>query len=538
MFEQSSQKLGMDDHISHVYQSKSKLLKFYVSDIASIADCHYYSSFLETFHKYIYQSLADLYFLDLNILGIVEVEPTLDDLSHILSAGQLSALKSVCINSEINGKYSNSKDVKQAVTQVKSIFASVDKTKLDSITLETIKLLENESTGNVYKRYGQTCESSVLNHYHTITGYPVDQRNESSYTWSIPRDNLFGEVALFFFEGKKLVNPFGLRDHIRPHISTSKPGASIDSAASGPNALDTHPTSLSAVPLLDISTSVDLTLDSTDLPATSTGSTQDGAAFYIVGRVDGISEQYDRRHPDPVMWTYSSVVIEAKSRATRIQTSPSIHDQIQLVTYMLMHGTTCGDLIQTIATASSEEPSNRSSSNNKRHKCDLTVTSLAVGDPPASRCQQHDVSVTIDLTGEDEVPPLVPTPTASVSPVRSADPASPFSTTIPLNMPPLASSSDQPSLVTSSAPPPQAIYDASTFHIHRIDLLHDPAFNHAYHYFTTILPRLRQFNAAVHRMRQDDVMRWSYLLASDADRLSLLAGLCDYFDPSKVKIST
>ena len=34
------------------------------------------------------------------------------------------------------------------------------------------------------------------------------------------------------------------------------------------------------------------------------------------------------------------------------------------------------------------------------------------------------------------------------------------------------------------------------------------------------------------------MMRWSYLLASDADRLSLLAGLCDYFDPSKVKIST
>ena len=513
----------MDDHIANVYRSKSKLLKFYASDIASIADCHHYSSFLETFHKYLYQNLADLYFLDLNILGIVEVEPTLDDLSHVLSAEQLSALKSVSLCCETSGKYSNSKEVKQSVTQVNSIFASVDKTKLDSITLETIKLLENESTGNVYKRYGQTCESSVLNHYHTVTGYPVDKRNESSYIWSIPRDDTFDEMTLFFFEGKKLVNPFGLRDHTRPHISTTrKPGASIDSAASAP----------SAVASLDSNTSVDLTLALSDVPtSTNANSPQDDVAFYIVGRVDGISEQYDKHHADPVMWTYSSVVVEAKSRATRIQTSPSIHDQIQLVTYMLMHGTTCGDLIQTITTASSEEPSGSSSNNNKRHKRDLIVNSVAVNGPPA------DVSVTIDLTGEDDVSPWVPVPAASVSPIHNNDIASSsLLTAVPLNTRLQASSTAPP--VSSSAPLPQATYDPSSFHMHRIDLLHDPAFNHAYHYFTTILPRLRQFNAAVHRMRQDDVMRWSYLLASDADRLSLLVGLCDYFDASKVKVST
>lgn len=245
----------------------------------------------------------------------------------------------------------------------------------------------------MYRRYGQTCESSVLNHYHTVTGYPVDQRNESSYIWSIPSDSLFDEVALFYFEVMKLANPFRLRDHIRSHISTTSK-ATADSTISDPNALDTHPTSSSAVPLLNSGIPVDRTLDSTD-PLATTDSTQDGAAFHIVG----VSEQYDKRHSDPVMWTYTSVTIDVKSRATRIQTSPSMHDQIQLVTYMLMHGTTCGDLIQTITTASSEEPGS-SSNHNKRHKRDLTVTSVEVDDPPAD--------VTVDLTGEDEVLPLAP----------------------------------------------------------------------------------------------------------------------------------
>ena len=201
----------------------------------------------------------------------------------------------------------------------------------------------------------------------------------------------------------------------------------------------------------------------------------------------------------------------------RIHTSPNMHDQIQLVTYMLMHGTTSGDLIQTITTTSNEELSSSRSNNNMRN---LKVTLVALHDPPA------DVRITIDLTGEDEEPPPPPVPAAlpAVSSVRNNHIASPSLTVVSLNIH-LQPSSAAPPLVTSTAHLPQATYDASSFHIHRIDLLHDPHYGHAYHYFTSILPRLRQFNAAVHRMRQDDVMRWSYLQASDADRLSLLAGM-------------
>ena len=114
-----------------MYRSKSKLLKFYASVIDPIANYHPYASFLETFHKHLYQNLADLYFLDLSILLIVEVESTLDDLSQILSADQLFIFKSVSVCNEINGKYANSKDVKQAVTQVTSIFASTESMKVN-----------------------------------------------------------------------------------------------------------------------------------------------------------------------------------------------------------------------------------------------------------------------------------------------------------------------------------------------------------------------------------------------------------------------
>ena len=70
--------------------------------------------------------------------------------------------------------------------------------------------------------------------------------------------------------------------------------------------------------------------------------------FYIVGKVDGVSQQLDMSSMDANEWSAIDVVIEVKNRVHKIPAYPPHYDQIQLVAYMLMLGCIAGDLVESV----------------------------------------------------------------------------------------------------------------------------------------------------------------------------------------------
>jgi hypothetical protein len=87
--------------------------------------------------------------------------------------------------------------------------------------------------------------------------------------------------------------------------------------------------------------------------------------YFIVGFVDGISEQLDCSSSNAYEWYPHHIVIEAKSRTRKLSRSrqPPLYDQIQLVTYMIMLGYKYGDLVEYV-----------SNENDDDQECDSTIT--------------------------------------------------------------------------------------------------------------------------------------------------------------------
>lgn len=77
--------------------------------------------------------------------------------------------------------------------------------------------------------------------------------------------------------------------------------------------------------------------------------------FYIVGFIDGISEQLDCSATNASEWKPHHVIVEAKSRMGKVSphNHPPLYDQIQLVTYMIMLGVKYGDLVEYISSQNS-----------------------------------------------------------------------------------------------------------------------------------------------------------------------------------------
>jgi hypothetical protein len=73
-------------------------------------------------------------------------------------------------------------------------------------------------------------------------------------------------------------------------------------------------------------------------------------------------------------------------------------------------------------------------------------------------------------------------------------------------------------------------------HIHRIDFTRD-IHNHCHHFFRDIIPRLRQFVQAVYKMRQDDMLRYRWLLGTDEVKTDILLELCPFLDVSNLNNS-
>ena len=82
----------------------------------------------------------------------------------------------------------NSDSASAAVTNIISNDTATLLFKSQELLNEQFKILKSDCQSKVCKRHGITCESSALDAYSEITGFPVDSRNTAQLTWHIPVD--------------------------------------------------------------------------------------------------------------------------------------------------------------------------------------------------------------------------------------------------------------------------------------------------------------------------------------------------------------
>jgi hypothetical protein len=71
------------------------------------------------------------------------------------------------------------------------------------------------------------------------------------------------------------------------------------------------------------------------------------------------------------------------------------------------------------------------------------------------------------------------------------------------------------------------VTSSADFLICRVQL-NGPPYYHKHHWDTVIIPRLHVFNDMIALLRKDDTLRYSYLLASEEEKLGIVASLCPY----------
>ena len=242
---------------------------------------------------------------------------------------QLEALDTATKDSKILNTNSKAEDMLKQVQELMKNSGVLNK-----ISSSELKYVENEFKARVRKNYGINCENKSLDKYEDIIGFPVVDRN---------LDIL-----------KLKVMP--LEDD---HMPSSKGLVQVTDTEMG----DEDEPAADAFSLL-INNSKRLSKDQAAVAqlggVKKRRRTAPKPSFVLIGRVDGVSHQLDLRSEDPAQWSKTlRVVVEMKSRVNRISSPPPLYEQIQLVSYMIILGCHCGDLVQAVA-KDSQNPGSRS----------------------------------------------------------------------------------------------------------------------------------------------------------------------------------
>eukprot|EP01033_Poteriospumella_lacustris_P009833 gene9833-7038_t len=477
---------------------RDKPIRFSCSDIAALAGYHPYANFSELFEKYLYQDLDLLKQLDCKKLGIeiISVDQELEGVLTKLNAENQSEFR------QIISLLSNEETLQNHAAAQALLHNVAETIKKDSvvkaITKEEIDFLEKELESRVKTQYGIFSEDSALNKYEEITGFKVVERNDAVHYMEIPPlvvDLTEGEDASASDAANGSASSTGgaLRPlHVDPTLapagqSSSKPVVDATSIlmASAARRGDSSALALKRkTPSLSRST----TSQSADDEAANAAKKRKKAkpAFYLIGKVDGISYQLDVSSDDANKWKPTKVVVEVKSRVFQVKDPPPLYEQIQLVAYMTMLNCAHGDLVQAVRLPAADMAEAKGA---------IEKTTIA----------SSTLTMTTSVSGSDV--------RSDVTVVNSSSEAS-------------VVVSHQQRVLTSSSGPTKPLPNAE-FKISRVTLNAAPYF-HQFHWETVIIPRLHVFRDAVIAVRKNDDMRVSFLLAEEDTRLALIQHLCPY----------
>jgi hypothetical protein len=218
--------------------------------------------------------------------------------------------------------------------------------------------------------------------------------------------------------------------------------------------------------------------------------------FYIIGKVDGVSMQIDSTSDDATEWRQVRVVVEIKNRLGHIPAVPPLYDQIQLITYMLMLGTPCGDLVQVVTRAKQCEGKGKGKGKGKdgmdsygdSSSCTATLSHQhQLSDPPsaarsASSSSPSKSSSTVSSTSSSSSSTFYSSPSKPSSSTSSSSPSS----TSPSSTSPSSSSTPTAAPCSNKS----KVESAVDFSVCRV-MLNAPPYNHKINYINIIIPRLK-----------------------------------------------
>ena len=309
-------------------------LRISCSDISSICGFNPWSNFTNLFEKYLYQDLEYLLTQDANNLELeyISVE---DEVISII--GKLEGKEQVRIE-RIKDKIKNDENLKTS-DKTKELLKELNKIMLDPkvnkiLTESEKKFLNDELGSSACKGYGVKCENAVLDKYEKVTGYEVVERNEKYLMMGIMEKSEYLISGDQYFQVNDFIEEV---EEITVHknLSPSSPTSCV---------------STDSKRKIDI---IDLTeIDNESITYVKSKKKRyqynEGTLFYIIGKVDGISYQFDKSSNQDNNKS-TKVIIEIKNRVNKLSNPPPIHDQIQLVSYMkLVNDCYLGDLVQSL----------------------------------------------------------------------------------------------------------------------------------------------------------------------------------------------
>ena len=351
-----------------VLKRDTQILRFNSSDIAAIAGYHEYKHPVDLFEYYLYQDLIDLFYLDcVNLdLAVVSEEEETERIMKKLKSAQPEVHNNLTQRKKDLEKPETLQSGSKVFDLTTDVSKILGKTK-DVLNNQEIRLLSDALCGTSKKEYGIRNESSALDLYEKMTGYDVMDRNSSLLVWP-----LYTTEAVDIVLPPILNKTYYKYSHVRKGLKTCKESSALypSSEVQSEKSMDGEkPNTQSTISCFEVSHAENEKGVECDVRGIKLNNERDDQVvsdqvedcgddsikfptFYIIGKVDGISDQVDTRSDDPATWFPIRVVIEIKNRVKRnflTNTTVKLYEQIQLVTYMLMLGTQYGDLVSVIS---------------------------------------------------------------------------------------------------------------------------------------------------------------------------------------------
>ncbi len=301
-------------------QKLSQIPRFSCSDVAGITGYHPWQVNTVLLEKYVYQDLEDLRLLDAKNLDveIFTAEDEINLLVNKLDEEDRKRLKLVEQKIQLNENMDSTAKAHEFLREITSLMK--EESVLKRMSSAEQKLVEEEYLGKVRKGYGIKNENSALDKYECLTGFSVVERNmefirlsvmplpapEPEEEADVDKTNVFSTLLS---ASRKMSKEQGALSRAAAASSSSAAGAKKRRRQNADNK----------------------------------------PSFFLIGKVDGVSHQLDMSAEDPALWAAAKIVVEMKSRLSRISSPPPIYEQIQLVCYMVILDCSHGDLVQAIA---------------------------------------------------------------------------------------------------------------------------------------------------------------------------------------------
>jgi hypothetical protein len=330
-------------------------LRLSSSSIAAMTGFHPYTNLAKLFMDLVYQGYVGQRLLhhDAKLLGIELLSEQQVLLQLAQKAGK-DVLGAVQHSMEVSKGKVKVKNVQDANDLKKDIVAKVQRS--SNLSTGERNILQEATRYNINTGFGKDHEKDALDLYEKQCGWQVTCRNEDLKCWKFQLDNDGHAVPMDAPQSYSLQS---VLNH-EPDIITIHDDDDDDDKDDGDVVAPRD--RLSTMPFFSILGVADGIRDELYHVGSTTSNENNNNNNNNNNKDDTLTfnhhdnhhhdnhDKHDHHHPtdDTKDWALRQVVIECKHRMRKAFVPPPIYDQIQLVIYCMMYGTSEGEMVQVV----------------------------------------------------------------------------------------------------------------------------------------------------------------------------------------------